>query len=314
MVVRTDNLAGSSTAATTDFYYAGPQMSIHPGQAWCARRRGDGGDGPIRFLAAVRRRPDSRYANGIHLLHFDNLVVVRNQHLLLLDGREQQRHVAGGFQRRRSRTVHLLGVRERDRSLAGLLDRVQHLDSWQNVTFAGMWFDPKTGLAYTPGRWFSPVINISLTQDPAQQGVNWYAYAGDDPTNATDPTGLFRSEDIDGDWDMSNVECSTGVDPPAPNSGDPLDDAARKELEAPRRRPKMTSCGSLERLRRRPERRRRGGNSGPERRRPRGLDERVSNADETKQGGKSYFNESYGGSDKTSASEREYAAFSKLIP
>ena len=61
------------------------------------------------------------------------------------------------------------------------------------VLFAGMWFDPSTGLARTSTRWDNTVIDTFVTSDPAQQGTNWYEYSGDDPAAETDPTGLAEA-------------------------------------------------------------------------------------------------------------------------
>ena len=45
-------------------------------------------------------------------------------------------------------------------------------------------------------RTYSPTLGRFLQTDPIgyQAGLNWYAYAGSDPVNATDPTGLTSNE------------------------------------------------------------------------------------------------------------------------
>jgi RHS repeat-associated protein len=47
-----------------------------------------------------------------------------------------------------------------------------------------------TGLDYADQRYFTNTSGRFVTPDPAGDGSNWYAYAGGDPANNFDPTGL----------------------------------------------------------------------------------------------------------------------------
>ena len=64
----------------------------------------------------------------------------------------------------------------------------------QPFGFAGGIYDPDTGLVHYGVRDYSPVEGIWLTPDPIDfrsGDTNLYAYAGGDPLNRVDPTGLF---------------------------------------------------------------------------------------------------------------------------
>ncbi len=56
--------------------------------------------------------------------------------------------------------------------------------------YTGREFDATTGLQYNRARWYDPHSGRFLSEDPIKDGNNWYAYAGSNPTNGTDPSGL----------------------------------------------------------------------------------------------------------------------------
>ena len=64
--------------------------------------------------------------------------------------------------------------------------------TWLAYQYAGYRYDSETGLYTMPARFYSPALGRFLQADPSgfSGGFNLYAYAGNDPVNQVDPTGL----------------------------------------------------------------------------------------------------------------------------
>lgn len=54
------------------------------------------------------------------------------------------------------------------------------------------YYSDDTGLMLLGARYYDPLIGRFITQDPSRDGMNWYAYAGNNPVNMIDPTGLIQ--------------------------------------------------------------------------------------------------------------------------
>ena len=68
-----------------------------------------------------------------------------------------------------------------------------------------MWYDGGvTNLYKTQTRSYAPDLGRFTQVDPARAGTNWHAYAGGDPVNRSDPTGL------DWEWQSSGVLAAGG--------------------------------------------------------------------------------------------------------
>jgi RHS repeat-associated protein len=69
-----------------------------------------------------------------------------------------------------------------------------------------LWIGPEADVYYMRARWYEPTSGRFLSEDPIglYGGINSYVYAGDDPINASDPTGMQclvdQQEMIDGTW------------------------------------------------------------------------------------------------------------------
>jgi RHS repeat-associated protein len=57
------------------------------------------------------------------------------------------------------------------------------------ILYTGQQLDLATALYYCRARYYDPVLQRFVNQDPAQADLNVYRYCGDEPTGATDPSG-----------------------------------------------------------------------------------------------------------------------------
>lgn len=66
----------------------------------------------------------------------------------------------------------------------------------QSLKFMGREFDAPTGLYYVRARWYDPSLARFISSDPIglEGGINTYAYVGNDPMNALDPSGLQQQD------------------------------------------------------------------------------------------------------------------------
>ena len=64
-------------------------------------------------------------------------------------------------------------------------------DYYKNFRFCGEYTDPETGFVYLRNRYYNPSTGRFITEDPVQDGVNWYSYCGGNPITLIDSTGLI---------------------------------------------------------------------------------------------------------------------------
>ncbi|WP_082584892.1 RHS repeat-associated core domain-containing protein [Caulobacter sp. Root655] len=62
--------------------------------------------------------------------------------------------------------------------------------------YTGQTWIPELGLYHYKARVYSPTLGRFLQTDPIGygDGLNWYAYVGNDPLNKSDPTGMIQME------------------------------------------------------------------------------------------------------------------------
>lgn len=65
-----------------------------------------------------------------------------------------------------------------------------------NILFAGREYDSETGLYHYRARTYNPILGRFMQQDPTgyNDGLNMYAYVGNNPTNYIDPSGLRKKD------------------------------------------------------------------------------------------------------------------------
>lgn len=69
------------------------------------------------------------------------------------------------------------------------------------IGYAGEFQDSESGMIYLRGRYYDPEIRRFITEDPAKDGWNWYAYCGNNPVMRVDPSGYsWISDQIVDAW------------------------------------------------------------------------------------------------------------------
>jgi RHS repeat-associated protein len=58
------------------------------------------------------------------------------------------------------------------------------------IRYTGQYYDAETGMYYLRARYYDPSIRRFISEDPAHDGRNWYAYCNGNPIKYWDPSGL----------------------------------------------------------------------------------------------------------------------------
>jgi RHS repeat-associated protein len=101
-----------------------------------------------------------------------------------------------------------------------------------SLGYQGQYTDPSTGFMYLRARWYDPATAQFLTRDPLESVTRApYAYAGDDPLDAGDPSGLNLAGKIAAGLAIVTVDAVEEVGSDGAATGAlPAEDAAIEEL------------------------------------------------------------------------------------
>ncbi len=78
--------------------------------------------------------------------------------------------------------------------------------------YSGEYFDEESGLIYLRNRYYIPETQRFITEDPIQDGLNWYAYCYNNPVAFIDPSGMTGSRFVVTDGSNLNMRSSPGTD------------------------------------------------------------------------------------------------------
>jgi len=59
------------------------------------------------------------------------------------------------------------------------------------------YYDEESGFYYLRGRYYDPSVRRFTTPDPAEDGINWYAYCGNNPLDYIDPSGYAHFRKVE---------------------------------------------------------------------------------------------------------------------
>jgi len=76
--------------------------------------------------------------------------------------------------------------------------------------FCAEYFDVESGYVYLRARYYDSSTGRFISEDPAFDGYNWYAYCGNNPVMRVDPSGLFW-KGFGEDW-RTGFSMITGLD------------------------------------------------------------------------------------------------------
>ncbi|MDO5397741.1 MAG: RHS repeat-associated core domain-containing protein [bacterium] len=58
------------------------------------------------------------------------------------------------------------------------------------LRYSGEYLDTESGMTYLRARYYDPYQRRFISEDPAKDGLNWYAYCGNNPVMYVDPSGM----------------------------------------------------------------------------------------------------------------------------
>ena len=82
--------------------------------------------------------------------------------------------------------------------------------------YSGEYYDAESGYIYLRARYYDSVTGRFISEDPAFDGANWYAYCGGNPLNRWDPSGQAWYDWVPGALAITagTIMCATGFGTP----------------------------------------------------------------------------------------------------
>jgi RHS repeat-associated protein len=82
------------------------------------------------------------------------------------------------------------------------------LSDSERLKYTGKDYDEDIGLYHFNARWYDADTARFVSEDPAQDGVSWFAYVGNNPLKYVDPTGLRQVQEAitEGEEDEVNID------------------------------------------------------------------------------------------------------------
>ena len=75
----------------------------------------------------------------------------------------------------------------------GTIESETEISSFKNnpLRYNGQYYDYESGMTYLRARYYDSSIRRFISEDPIKDGLNWYAYCGNNPVMFVDPSGLY---------------------------------------------------------------------------------------------------------------------------
>ena len=80
--------------------------------------------------------------------------------------------------------------------------------------YTGYTYDDVLGIYYAQARFYDAGIKRFIQEDPIKDGMNWYAYVGNNPVNKIDPTGLADIDPSEGPGEATGATLKPSVSEP----------------------------------------------------------------------------------------------------
>ena len=89
----------------------------------------------------------------------------------------------------------LFSITPQDENTLALVWKAETERIYNPFRYCGEYADSETGMIYLRNRYHDPSVGRFITEDPAEDGLNWYVYCGGNPIMYVDPSGLREMAD-----------------------------------------------------------------------------------------------------------------------